>query len=90
MSGPPAGAAGATPALLGQTVVVIGGSSGIGLETARRTRAEGADVILIGRHLDRLEIAAKEVDARSTAAFDANDFPAWTPSSPGCPDRSTT
>ena len=30
------------PELLGQTVVVIGGSAGIGLETARRARAEGA------------------------------------------------
>ena len=30
------------PELSGQTVVVIGGSSGIGLETARRARAEGA------------------------------------------------
>ena len=28
------------PELLGQTVVVIGGSAGIGLETARRARAE--------------------------------------------------
>ena len=27
--------------LLGQTVVVIGGSAGIGLETARSARAEG-------------------------------------------------
>ena len=33
------------PQLVGQTVVVIGGSAGIGLETARRARAEGADVI---------------------------------------------
>ena len=33
------------PELLGQTVVVIGGSAGIGLETARRARAEGAEVI---------------------------------------------
>ena len=40
--------------LLGQTVVVIGGSAGIGLETARRARAEGADVILTGRNRDRL------------------------------------
>ena len=31
------------PELLGQTVVVIGGSAGIGLETARRARAEGAN-----------------------------------------------
>ena len=35
-----------TPELLGQTVVVIGGSAGIGLETARRAGAEGAAVIL--------------------------------------------
>jgi NAD(P)-dependent dehydrogenase (short-subunit alcohol dehydrogenase family) len=38
------------PELLGQTVVVIGGSAGIGLETARRARAEGADVVLTARH----------------------------------------
>ena len=37
------------PELLGQTVVVIGGSAGIGFETARRARAEGAKVILTGR-----------------------------------------
>ena len=30
------------PELRGQTVVVIGGSAGIGLETAQRARAEGA------------------------------------------------
>jgi len=30
------------PQLIGQTVVVSGGSSGIGFETARRARAEGA------------------------------------------------
>ena len=38
------------PELAGQTVVVIGGSSGIGLETARRARAEGAEVILTARN----------------------------------------
>jgi NAD(P)-dependent dehydrogenase (short-subunit alcohol dehydrogenase family) len=32
------------PELRGQTVLVIGGSAGIGLETARRARAEGAEV----------------------------------------------
>ena len=46
------------PELLGQTVVVIGGSAGIGLATARRARAEGADVILTGRDPDRLKQAA--------------------------------
>jgi NAD(P)-dependent dehydrogenase (short-subunit alcohol dehydrogenase family) len=49
------------PELAGQTVVLIGGSSGIGLETARRARAEGADVILAARNPAR------------TAAFDATD-----------------
>jgi NAD(P)-dependent dehydrogenase (short-subunit alcohol dehydrogenase family) len=61
------------PELQGQTVVLIGGSSGIGLETARRAHAEGAEVILTGRRADRLEQAAKEVGASSTAAFDATD-----------------
>ena len=61
------------PELLGQTVVVIGGSAGIGLETALRARREGADVILTGRNPERLKRAALDVDARSTAAFDATD-----------------
>ena len=61
------------PELLGQTVVVIGGSAGIGLETARRARAEGASVILTGRDPDRLERAASELGGPSTAAFDATD-----------------
>ena len=64
------------PRLNGQAIVVIGGSAGIGLETARRARAEGAEAILTGRDPERLERAALEVDARSTAAFDANDHAA--------------
>jgi NAD(P)-dependent dehydrogenase (short-subunit alcohol dehydrogenase family) len=59
--------------LSGQTVVVIGGSAGIGLETARRARDEDAEVILAARNPDRLEQAAREVDSERTAAFDAND-----------------
>jgi NAD(P)-dependent dehydrogenase (short-subunit alcohol dehydrogenase family) len=61
------------PELRGQTVVVIGGSAGIGLETARRARAEGANVVLTGRNPERLQRAASEVGAQSTAVFDAND-----------------
>jgi NAD(P)-dependent dehydrogenase (short-subunit alcohol dehydrogenase family) len=57
----------------GQTVVVIGGSSGIGLETARCARAEGADVIITARDPDRLHRAGLELGA-SIAAFDATDF----------------
>jgi NAD(P)-dependent dehydrogenase (short-subunit alcohol dehydrogenase family) len=62
------------PALAGQTVVVIGGSSGMGLETARRARSEGAKVILTGRDPKRLEDAARELGALSSAAFDVTDF----------------
>ena len=61
------------PELPGQTVVVIGGSAGIGLETARRARSEGAGLILTGRNPDRLKRAAAELGALSTAAFDATD-----------------
>ena len=61
------------PELPGQTVLVIGGSAGIGLATAIRARQEGADVILTARNAERLQAAAREVDARTTAAFDAND-----------------
>lgn len=61
------------PQLAGQTVVVIGGSAGIGLETARLARAEGADVILAARNPDRLAKAAAELGAQSTATFDADD-----------------
>jgi len=61
------------PALAGQTVVVIGGSAGIGLETARQARDEGAAVVLAGRNPDRLKDAADQVGAKSTATFDAND-----------------
>ena len=61
------------PELVGQTVVVIGGSAGIGLETARRARVEGADVILTARNPDRLKQAALELGAQRTAAFDAKD-----------------
>ncbi|MBY8880133.1 SDR family oxidoreductase [Actinacidiphila acidipaludis] len=59
--------------LSGQTVVLVGGSAGMGLETARQVRAAGGDVILVGRNTERLERAAQEVQARSTASFDAED-----------------
>lgn len=59
--------------LAGQTVVVIGGSAGMGLETARQARARGAGVVLVGRDPERLRQAAAEVDPVSTAAFDATD-----------------
>jgi NAD(P)-dependent dehydrogenase (short-subunit alcohol dehydrogenase family) len=59
--------------LHGQTVLVIGGSSGIGLETARLAHAKGADLILTARDPDRLHRVGLELGA-SIAAFDATDF----------------
>jgi NAD(P)-dependent dehydrogenase (short-subunit alcohol dehydrogenase family) len=59
--------------LLGQTVLVIGGSSGIGLETARLARAKGAALILTARDPDRLHRVGLQLEA-SIAAFDATDF----------------
>jgi NAD(P)-dependent dehydrogenase (short-subunit alcohol dehydrogenase family) len=61
------------PALRDQTVVVIGGSSGIGLATARAARAEGAQVVLTGRDEERLRRAAADVGAQRQEAFDAHD-----------------
>lgn len=61
-------------ALAGQTVVVIGGSAGMGLETGRRARAEGAKLILVARNAEKLDDAARELGAASSAAFDATDF----------------
>src|SRR6476646_8416084 len=65
--------AGREPQLARQTVVVIGGSSGIGLETARRAREQGAEVIITARNPDRLHRAGLELGA-SIAAFDTTDF----------------
>jgi NAD(P)-dependent dehydrogenase (short-subunit alcohol dehydrogenase family) len=61
------------PQLEGQTLLVIGGSSGIGLETARRAAGEGADVILTARDPERVYGVGLEMGA-SIAAFDALDF----------------
>ena len=61
------------PALAGQTVVVIGGSSGMGLETARQARAAGANLVLAARDADRLKQAGAELGALRTSAFDATD-----------------
>ena len=66
---------------------MIGGSAGIGLETARKARVEGADVVLTGRDPQRLERAALDVGARSTAAFDAGDGAALKRFFDGLPGR---
>ncbi|MEV5145348.1 SDR family oxidoreductase [Streptomyces sp. NPDC052727] len=67
------GAGGARGGLAGQTVVVVGGSAGIGLETARQVRAADGELVLVARDAERLRRAADELNPLSTAAFDAQD-----------------
>jgi NAD(P)-dependent dehydrogenase (short-subunit alcohol dehydrogenase family) len=62
------------PQLAGQTVVVLGGTAGIGLETARLARAEGAALVLAARNLERLQQVASGLANASTTAFDVTDF----------------
>jgi NAD(P)-dependent dehydrogenase (short-subunit alcohol dehydrogenase family) len=59
--------------LSGQTLVVLGGSAGIGLATARAAAAAGARVIITGRTHERLDDAAAEIPVVKTAAFDVAD-----------------
>ena len=57
----------------GQRVVVIGGSSGIGLATAQLARAEGAEVTIAGRTEDRLREAQRLLGECDVAALDVAD-----------------
>lgn len=57
-------------------MVVIGGSSGIGFEVARRARAAGALVTITGRDPQRLADAAETLGVAGGAVLDAHDQPA--------------
>lgn len=47
--------------LLNTTVVILGGSSGIGLATAKAAQTEGAQVIITGRSTEKLRAAQAEL-----------------------------
>jgi len=47
-----------------KVVVVTGGTSGIGLATAKAFAAEGASVFITGRRQDALDVALKQIDGR--------------------------
>src|ERR1700739_1383323 len=49
--------------LAGQKVVVVGGSSGIGLATAELAKQEGAEVVIASRNKDKLAPVAEKIGA---------------------------
>ena len=64
--------------LQGQTIVVMGGSSGIGLATAQKAAQAGANVVITGRDGARLTAALTQLPAgsrgESVDATDADDL----------------
>lgn len=46
----------------GKTVLITGGGTGMGLATARRLVDAGANVVLAGRRVEKIDAAAKELD----------------------------
>jgi NAD(P)-dependent dehydrogenase (short-subunit alcohol dehydrogenase family) len=59
--------------LAGKKVVVVGGSSGIGLSTAELAKSEGANVVIASRNADRLKAAAAKLGATAIATDVTND-----------------
>ena len=59
--------------LAGKKVVVVGGSSGIGLSTAELAIREGAEVIIASRNAEKLNAVAGTLGARAIAADVTSD-----------------
>jgi short-subunit dehydrogenase len=56
-------------AFTGRTVLISGGSRGLGLELARLFAAEGANLTLIARDAEELSQAARELESHGTRTF---------------------
>lgn len=59
--------------LAGQRVVVVGGSSGIGLATAEVAKREGADVVIASRSAEKLNAAAAKLGVKGVQADVTSD-----------------
>lgn len=59
--------------LAGKKVVVVGGSSGIGLATAEMAKAQGAEVIVASRSADKVKAAAAKVGGTGIVCDVTND-----------------
>lgn len=76
----------------GQTVVITGANSGVGLEAAKMLAAAGADIVMACRDLDRAAAARATVADRAagkvtTAALDLADLDTIEPFVAGLPER---
>jgi len=59
--------------MTGRTVLITGGTSGIGMEMARRLIAQGNTVIATGRDIDRLKLAQQAVQGLHAFQSDVSD-----------------
>jgi NAD(P)-dependent dehydrogenase (short-subunit alcohol dehydrogenase family) len=59
--------------LAGKKIVVVGGSSGIGLATAEMAKREGAEIIIASRNVERLDKAAEKLNAIAIPADVTSD-----------------
>ena len=59
--------------LAGQTVVAIGGSTGMGLSLSQMAKAAGANIVIAGRDAQKLDAAAHTLNGATTAVVDIAD-----------------
>jgi len=59
--------------LAGKKIVVVGGSSGIGLATAAMAKAQGAEIVIASRNAERVKAAAAKIGAQGISADVTSD-----------------